>query len=164
MGMIEPMLQEMEQEAKATRRLLDRLPSDKLTWKPHTKSLSLGQLALHIAGIPGRIAEAVQQDTFEPGAQYPQPADRAEILALFEWGLQRASELLGPMDDGQLRSSWSAMVKGKTIMTIPKVAVLRTIAMNHLYHHRGELVVYLRLLNVPVPSVYGPTADENPFV
>jgi uncharacterized damage-inducible protein DinB len=164
MGMIEPMLQEMEQEAKATRRLLDRLPSDKLTWRPHTKSLSLGQLALHIAGIPGRIAEVVQQDTFEPRQQYAEPADRAEILALFEWSLQRASELLGPMDDAKLRSSWSAVVNGKTIMTIPKVAVLRTIAMNHLYHHRGELVVYLRLLNVPVPSVYGPTADENPFV
>ena len=164
MGMIEPMLQEMEQEAKATRRVLERVPADQLTWKPHAKSLSLGQLALHIAGIPGRIAEVVQQDTFEPRTQYPQPADRAEILALFEWGQQRAKELLAPMDDGKLRSPWSAMVNGKTIMTMPKVAVLRTIAMNHLYHHRGELLVYLRLLDVPVPSVYGPTADENPFV
>lgn len=164
MGMIEPMLQEMEQEAKATRRLLERIPEDKLTWKPHPKSLSLGQLAIHIAGIPGRIAEVAQLDVFEPRQQYAEPADRAEILALFDWSLGRARELLPGMDDAKLMSPWSAMVKGKTIMTIPRVAVLRTIAMNHLYHHRGELVVYLRLLDVPVPSVYGPTADENPFV
>ena len=164
MGMIEPMLQEMEQESKATRRVLERVPADKLAWKPHAKSFSLGQLALHIAGIPGRIAEAVQEDTFEPRAAQAEPKDRDEILATFESSLQRARSLLSAMDDAKLMGSWSATVKGKAVMTIPRVAALRTIAMNHLYHHRGELVVYLRLLDVPVPMVYGPTADENPFV
>jgi uncharacterized damage-inducible protein DinB len=157
-------LQEMEQEAKATRRLLDRVPADKLTWKPHAKSFSLGQLSLHIAGLPGRIAEAVQGDSFEPPTKQAEPKDRAEILATFEASLQRANTLLGAMDDANLRGPWNAVVNGRTVLTIPKIAVLRTIAMNHLYHHRGELVVYLRLLNVPVPPVYGPTADENPFV
>jgi uncharacterized damage-inducible protein DinB len=164
MGMIEPMLQEMEQESKATRRLLERLPADQLAWKPHAKSFSLGQLALHIAGIPGRIAEAVQEDTFEPRAVQAEPKDRAEILATFESSLERARSLLSAMDDAMMLRPWSATVKGKAVMTIPRVAALRTIAMNHLYHHRGELVVYLRLLDIPVPMVYGPTADENPFV
>lgn len=164
MGMIEPMLQEMEQESKATRRLLERLPADQLSWKPHAKSFSLGQLALHIAGITGRIAEAVQEDTFEPRAVQAEPKDREEILATFESSLQRARSLLSAMDDAMMLRPWSATVKGKAVMTIPRVAALRTIAMNHLYHHRGELVVYLRLLDVPVPMVYGPTADENPFV
>ncbi len=163
MGLIEPMIAEMEDEAKATRRLMDRLPADKLSWKPHTKSLSLGQLALHIAGIPGRIAEAVQQESFTPRGAYPDPRDKAEVVDTFEAGLQQAAALLRGMDDATLLSPWNLVAGGKTLMTVPRLGVLRRIAMNHLYHHRGELVVYLRLLDVPVPPVYGPTADENPF-
>jgi uncharacterized damage-inducible protein DinB len=117
-----------------------------------------------VAGIPGRITEAVQLDTFEPRAQQAAPKDHAEIMQTFDWSVARAQELLGAMDDAALMRPWSAVAGGKTIMTVPKIGVIRRIMLNHLYHHRGQLVVYLRLLDVPVPSVYGPSADENPFM
>lgn len=164
MGMIDPILMEIEQESKATRRALERVPQDKLGWTPHPKSYTLGQLALHIAGIPGHIAEAVKGDTFEPRAGASQPKDHAEIMEMFEKSLTKAKEIYRGMDDARLMAPWSATVKGQTIMTIPRIAAIRRIALNHLYHHRGQLVVYLRLLDVPVPSVYGPSADENPFM
>ena len=164
MAMIEPILAEIEQESKATRRVLERVPADKLAWTPHPKSYTLGQLALHVAGILGRMAEAVQLDTFEPRGQQAPPKDHAEIMQTFEWGVARSLELFRAMDDAKLMRPWSIVVGGKVIMTVPKIGIIRTIALNHLYHHRGQLVVYLRLLDVPVPSVYGPTADENPFM
>ncbi len=164
MGMIDPILMEIEQESKATRRVLERVPADKLGWTPHQKSYSLGQLAMHVAGISGRIAEAMQGDTFEPRAGATQPKDHAEIMQTFEQGLTRAKEIYRGMDDAKLMGTWSATVKGKTVMTMPRIAAIRTIALNHLYHHRGQLSVYLRLLEVPVPMIYGPSADENPFI
>jgi len=164
MGMIDPILLEIEQESKATRRVLERVPQDKLAWTPHPKSYTLGQLALHIAGIPGHIAEAVNGDTFEPRAGASQPKDHAEIMETYDKGLARAKEIYRGMDDAKLMQMWSSTVKGKPVMTIPRIGAIRTIALNHLYHHRGQLSVYLRMLDVPVPMIYGPSADENPFM
>ena len=163
MGMIDPILMEIEQESKATRRVLERVPADKLGWTPHPKSYTLGQLALHIARIPGAIAEAAKADSFEPPRQQAQPKDHAEIMQTFEQSLARANEIYRDMDDAKLMQPWTATVNGKPVMTIPRIGVIRRIALNHLYHHRGQLAVYLRLLDVPVPVIYGRSADENPF-
>ena len=157
-------LQELEQEAATTRRVLERVPSDKLAWKPHEKSMSLGTLALHVAMAPGYISDwAVQDQTqFTPGAP-PDPNSTAEILSAHDTGLTKAKSNLNAIGDAGLGRMWSMQTPdGKTVMTMPKSALVRSIVMNHVYHHRGQLSVYLRLLNVPVPSIYGPSADEAP--
>jgi len=164
MGMIDPILMEIEQESKATRRVLERIPEDKLGWTPHAKSYTLGQLALHVARIPGAIAEAVQGESFEPRTGQDPPKNHAEIMETFDRGLAKAKEIYRGMDDAKLMQTWTATVKGKPVMAIPRIGAIRTIALNHLYHHRGQLSVYLRLLDVPVPMIYGPSADENPFM
>jgi uncharacterized damage-inducible protein DinB len=121
-------------------------------------------LALHIASLPAGVSAAAAQDTFEaPGFSQAQPKNRQEILDTFSKSLASAKDTLNTMDDARLMSMWSLTRNGKVIMAVPRVAFLRSILMNHNYHHRGQLSVYLRLLDVPVPSIYGPSADENPF-
>jgi uncharacterized damage-inducible protein DinB len=164
MAMIDAMLMELEQEARTTRRHLERVPEDKLSWKPHPKSFSLGQIALHLAQLPGAISTMAAQDVFElPQFQQGEAANRAEILETFERSLSTAREVLGQMDDRTLVGTWTLQDKGRVVMSLPRTALLRNILLNHCCHHRGQLSVYLRLLNVPVPSSYGPTADENPL-
>jgi uncharacterized damage-inducible protein DinB len=164
MNLADTLLMEVDQEAQTTKRVLDRVPADKLAWKPHPKAFSLGQLALHIASVPGAIAAAASQDAFEaPGFQQAQPKDHQEILDTFSRSLGNAKEAVQKMSDSRLAANWSLTRNGKAIMSMPRVAFLRSIMMNHLYHHRGQLSVYLRILDVPVPSIYGPSADENPF-
>jgi uncharacterized damage-inducible protein DinB len=164
MPAIDTILMEMEQEAAATRRLLERVPEDKLTWKPHPKSWSLGQLALHVAGIPGGVSAIAALDVYEaPGFEQQEAASRDQLLQTFEQGLMAAREVLRRMDDERLAATWTLRDKGRTLMAVPRAGIIRTILLNHYYHHRGQLTVYLRLLNVPIPSVYGPSADENPF-
>lgn len=165
MGMIDAVLMEMEQEAQATRRLLERVPEGKLSWKPHPKSFSLGQIALHVAQLPGAISTMAAQEVFElPQFQQKEAENRAEILQTFERSLSTAREVLSQMDDQRLMGTWTLQNQGQALMSMPRAALLRTIMLNHFYHHRGQLCVYLRLLNVPLPSIYGPTADENPFL
>jgi len=157
-------LQELEQEAATTRRVLERVPTDKLGWKPHEKSMSLGTLALHVAMVPGFITDWATQDAtkFAPGGP-PDPKSTAEILSAHDAGLAKAKSNLNTVGDAGLGKTWTMQTPdGNTVLTMPKGALVRTIAMNHLYHHRGQLSVYLRLLNVPVPSIYGPSADEGP--
>jgi len=164
MRLADSILMEMDQEAQTTKRVLDRVPGDKLTWIPHVKSFSLGQLALHIASVPASVTAAAVPDTFEaPGFSQGQPKNRQEVLDTFSQSLASAKETLAKMDDARLVSMWSLTRNGRTLMSIPRIAFLRSILMNHLYHHRGQLSVYLRMLEVPVPSIYGPSADENPF-
>lgn len=164
MAMIDAMLAEMEEEAQGTRRLLERVPEDKLGWKPHPKSFSLGQLALHVAQLPGGIAELASVDEFQvPEFAQKEPRSRAELLEAFEDSLARARAALGTMGDQRLQESWTLKDGEQVLMTVPRAALLRSLMLNHYYHHRGQLTVYLRLLDVPLPSVYGPTADENPF-
>jgi uncharacterized damage-inducible protein DinB len=150
---------------QATRRLLDRLPEDKLGWKPHEKSMTLGQLAMHVATIPGAIASVLRADSFDVSVNLmPPPAgSRAEAIEASEKSLADAAEILGGFDDASLATMWTAKKGGRTAMTVPRSAMIRFVMMNHLVHHRGQLSVYLRLLDVPVPSRYGPSADEDPW-
>ena len=164
--MFEPIVNEFRQEAATTKRVFERIPEDKLSWKPHQKSMSLGQLAFHIASVPGRIAQSLQQNQFEApanGFDPPQPKSVKEIQDAFEQSCKTAEEWLHGMSEQSARENWSLIVRGKQVFNQPRINVVRSIMMNHCYHHRGQLSVYLRLLDVPVPSVYGPSADENPF-
>jgi uncharacterized damage-inducible protein DinB len=164
MSIINALIQELEQEAQTTRRVLERVPGDKLGWKPHPKSMSLGQLALHVATTPGGVAEISQQSPFpRPEFNQPSATSASELVPTLEQSVARAKEILRGMDDGSLQKMWRVVDGDREIMAIPVGAVLRTIMLNHWYHHRGQLSVYLRELNVPVPSIYGPSADENPF-
>ena len=164
MSAIELLLQELEQEAQTTRRVLERVPNDRLSWKPHDRSMSLGQLALHIASVPGAIAEISQISPFPvPKFEQPSAQSAAELVPALEQSLEKARTILRRLDDADLAKVWRVMDGDREVMAIPVGAVLRTIMLNHWYHHRGQLSVYLRELNVPVPSIYGPSADENPF-
>ncbi len=143
---------------------MDRIPEDKLAWKPHPKSYSLGQLALHIASVPGRVAAAAVPDSMEaPNFSEPEPKSRQEVLDTFSKGLENAKDTLKKMEYARLTSMWRLTKNGKVLMSVPRIGFIRSILMNHNYHHRGQLSVYLRMLDVPVPSIYGPSADENPF-
>ena len=163
----EPMLNEFREETNITRRILDRVPADKLTWKPHPKSMTLGQLAIHIAVVPGRLAAlATQNDSFDVAqANFlpDQPKDMKEIQSAFEESVKQAEGCLGCLTDEAARGTWRLLAKGKEVFSQPRVNVLRSIMLNHWYHHRGQLSVYLRLLDVPVPVIYGRSADESPF-
>jgi uncharacterized damage-inducible protein DinB len=161
---IADLLQEFEMEAATTRRVLERVPTDKLEWAPHQKSMTLGRLAIHVASAPGFISAWPIHDQFEfTGDPTPLPASTAEILATHDQGVATVKQNLHKIGDAGLGKMWTATAGGKTLMTLPKAAALRVLLMNHTYHHRGQLSVYLRLLNVPVPAIYGPSADENPF-
>jgi len=161
------MLMEFENEAGTTRRVLERVPTDKLTWKPHPKSMSLGTLALHVASSPAFIAEWAIQDKIEMSGEMdgaPEAKTTSEILAAHDEGVKKTKAALTTIGDAGMMKDWKLTTKdGATIFGMPKVALVRTIVLNHTYHHRGQLSVYLRLLDVPVPSIYGPSADENPF-
>ena len=161
---IAELIQEFESEAKTTRRVLERVPSDKLTWTPHVKSMSLGRLAMHLASAPAAISAWPIPDQFEfTGDKTPLPTSTDQIVAAHDAGVAQVKSNLEKIGDGGLETSWSGISGGKTLMTMPKAALLRALLMNHTYHHRGQLSVYLRLLDVPVPPIYGPSADENPF-
>ena len=165
MKMIDVLLAEMDQEAQSTARVLERVPQAQLSWRPHAKSFSLGQLALHVATIPGNVAELASHDTIPEPPKFIQAeaATSAELVPALRASLAKARQVLGDMEDAQLMETWRLMSGGKEIMAMPRAAVIRMIMLNHWYHHRGQLLVYLRMHNVPLPSVYGPTADENPF-
>jgi len=165
MKMIDVLLAEMDQEAQSTARVLERVPQSQLSWRPHAKSMSLGQLALHVATIPGNVAQLASHATIPepPAFIQAEAATAAELVPALKASLAKAREVLGGMDDAKLMETWRLMSGGKELMALPRAAVIRMIMLNHWYHHRGQLLVYLRMHNVPLPSVYGPTADENPF-
>ena len=165
MPLIDALLQELEQEAQTTRRVLERVPNDRLSWRPHAKARTLGELALHIAMVPGAVAElSLKSPAQAPefGAD-PTPASASELLQTLDRSIAQAKKALGGMDDGTATATWRLMRDGRELFAIPRVAFLRTVMLNHWYHHRGQLSVYLKELNVPIPSIYGPSADENPF-
>jgi uncharacterized damage-inducible protein DinB len=165
MGLSNAFTQEIDQEGKTTRRVLERVPSDRLAWRPHAKSMSLGELALHTAQVPGVIASWALEDTMNlSGAPKQLQAESIDqVLKAHDASVTKAKEVLGTLGDAGLQRSWQAMAGGATLMAMPKVALFRSVVLNHWYHHRGQLSVYLRLLDVAVPSIYGPSADENPF-
>ena len=161
---VDALLLELEQEAKTTRRVLERVPGDKLSWKPHDKSMSLGQLALHVATTPGTVAEICQISPFPaPDFTHEPATSAAELVPALEKSVARAREILSSMDDADLGKMWRVTAGGQEVMAMPVGAVLRSIMLNHWYHHRGQLSVYLRQCGALVPSIYGPSADENPF-
>jgi uncharacterized damage-inducible protein DinB len=164
--LIEPMLREFQEEAAITKRVLERVPADKLGWKPHAKSMSLGQLAFHVAGVPGGLAKITAADSFDvTQANFvaPQPGSVAEILGAHEQSVREAEAYLAGMTDQKALGNWKLQRAGTELFTRPRIEVLRSIMLNHWYHHRGQLSVYLRLLDVPVPVIYGRSADEDPF-
>jgi uncharacterized damage-inducible protein DinB len=163
---LEPILAEFREESATTRRCLERVPADKLAWKPAEKSLSLGQLALHIAKLPGSFAAILPPATFEPppdGFIFVEPKDVAEILSTFDQGVIAAREYLSQLTDAALHADWTVTSQGKPLITQPRAKAIRMWVLNHSVHHRGQLTVYLRELGVPIPAIYGPSADENPF-
>ena len=163
---LEPLIVEMDQEAAATRRMLERVPVEKLGWKPHDKSMSLGQLALHVAGVPGSVAAMLSGEGMDvSGAKFdpPSPASAEEILSKHDESLNAAKDILAGWDEKKASAIWR-LTKGDTeLMAVPRLVMARTLVLNHWYHHRGQLSVYLRMLDVPLPVTYGRTADENPF-
>ena len=166
MAIIDGLLAELEQESDATRRVLERVPQAHLSWRPHPKSMSLGQLALHVATVPGNVAELASVDTKPAPSMFVQPeaATAAELLPALTASVAKARHHLGGFDDEAMGATWRLMSGDRELLAMPRAAFARAIMLNHWYHHRGQLLVYLRLLDVPVPSVYGPSADENPFV
>ena len=164
MSMIQGLIQELEQEAQTTRRVLERVPDDRLDWKPHVKSMSLGQLALHVATTPGGVAAMSQQSPFAvPEFTQASAKSASELVPALDQSVAQAREILRTLDDEALGKIWRLMDGDREIMALPVGALLRSIMLNHWYHHRGQLSVYLRQVGVPVPSIYGPSADENPF-
>ena len=166
MKLSESLLPEFDREMANTRKVLERVPEDKLTWKPHAKSFSMGALATHVAMIPGWGVFRLAQDSFDlaaPGAQQPPPpaGSRKELLELFDRNVAAYRAALVAADDARLFAPWSLVKGSQTIFTMPRLAVLRSIVMNHSIHHRAQLGVYLRLNDVPVPAIYGPSADEG---
>ena len=165
MTVIHGLLAELEHEAETTRRVLERIPEAHLSWRPHPKSMSLGQLALHVATVPGNVAELAARDTVPdpPAFVQPEAATTSELVPSLTESIAKAKRALGGFDDAKMGEMWRLESGGREIMAMPRAAFVRAIMLNHWYHHRGQLLVYLRLLNQSVPSVYGPTADENPF-
>ena len=164
MAMTQAFIDELQREGATTRRVLERVPQDKLSWKPHAKSWSLGELALHIAQVPGAIADLITPATREVvNFTQPEAKTSGEILKALDDSLASATAKLSGWSDGDLMTEWKMTAGPKTIMALPRIAMVRAIMLNHWYHHRGQLSVYLRLLDIAVPSIYGPSADENPF-
>ncbi|MGH9197627.1 MAG: DinB family protein, partial [Acidimicrobiia bacterium] len=165
MSLVDPFIAELEQEAAVTKRVLERVPTDRLGWKPHPKSMSLGELALHVATTPGGVAEIIRTNEREMPdfRQRPSPGSTDEVLSALAESIGKAKEILSSFDDDSVKTTWRLTAGGREILATPRIGVIRSILLNHWYHHRGQLSVYLRLLDVPVPSIYGPSADENPF-
>jgi uncharacterized damage-inducible protein DinB len=160
-------LPEFDQEMKSTRATLERIPEDKLAWKPHEKSMPLGRLAGHLAELAGWGAVTINQDSLDfmpPGGQPFQPTiatSQKQVLEIFDKNRDEARRAIAGASDEHMMKNWSLLRAGQTLMTMPRVAVLRSFCLNHVIHHRAQLGVYLRLNNIPVPSIYGPSADEG---
>jgi uncharacterized damage-inducible protein DinB len=160
----EAMLREFEVQAPVTRRFLERLPEDKLGWKPHERSMSAGQLAHHIAAVPGGIIRFVQNNPAEApeSFHFPQPASREEILKAFDESITAVRSLLPKFDDAAMKETWRMIAGGREVLKQPRAECLRDLMLSHWYQHRGQFSVYLRMLDVAVPASWGPSGDEPP--
>ena len=167
MALSEALLPEFDLEMANTRKSLERVPDDKFEWKPHTKSMTVRQLTTHLALFPSWMIDTMEKESFDyapiGGAAYKPPVmnSRKELLEIFDRDVAKAREALKGASDAQLMAMWSLLAGGKTIFSMPRIAVLRGMVMNHMIHHRAQLGVYLRLNDVPVPAIYGPSADEQ---
>lgn len=164
MSIAQSLIAEFEAQAPVTRRFLERLPEDKLTWKPHERSMSAGQLAMHLARVPGGVVQAAQQNSM-PAPDFnniPQPSSLREVLSTFDESIATVRKILPQFDDAKMQETWRLVQGDKELMAMPRADFVRNIMLNHWYQHRGQFSVYLRLLNVAVPSSWGPSADELP--
>jgi uncharacterized damage-inducible protein DinB len=162
---VDGLLQELEQEAETTRRVLERVPNNQLGWRPHEKARTLGELAMHVATVPGNIAELASRSPVQvQNTPEVSPGSAAELVPALEQSVAKAKRMLGGMDDATLHATWTLMHGDREILAMPRAAFLRSVMLNHWYHHRGQLSTYLRTLGQPIPSIYGPSADENPFM
>lgn len=166
MTIIESFLAELEHEAATTRRLLERVPEQKMDWRPHEKSMTLSRLSGHIAEIPDWSRSVLADDVFdveradEKGYVAQQPTTRAELLEIFDRSVANFRAAAEGVDDARMGKRWK-MVKGDhTVLDMPRTVAVRSFILNHMIHHRGQLAVFLRLLDVPLPQIYGPTADD----
>lgn len=167
MSISHAMLAELEQEAVSIRKVLERVPDGKADYKPHEKSMPMGRLAGHLAELAGWGVSTLVGDSFDfrpvdgPAFQPLAVRNGAEAVAAFDRGLAAMKEHLAKASDEHLMGNWSLLSGGHTIFTMPRVACLRSFVMNHMVHHRAQLALYLRMLDIPVPSMYGPSADEG---
>jgi uncharacterized damage-inducible protein DinB len=163
MALKDGLIAEYDHEVATTRRLIERVPDDRLAWKPHAKSMSIGGLAQHIANLPNWGTMILEQQTFDLAdapPNLPEPSSRAAVLALFEKSTAGTRKQLD-RSDAELMAFWTLRRDGHEMFTMPRVAAFRSFVLNHLIHHRGQLSVYLRLNDIPVPPIYGPSADEG---
>lgn len=167
MSLKDALLPEFDHEMASTRKMLERVPEDKMTWKPHPKSGALGWLATHVANLPHWAVMTIEKDSLDlaPEGEQMKPAPPAEsrqaLLEAFDGNVKAARAAIEGASDERLLAPWSLLVTGKTVFTMPRMAVLRGMVMNHMIHHRAQLGVYLRLNDIPVPALYGPSADED---
>ena len=167
MAIKDGLLPEFDQEMANTRKTLERFPEDKSAWKPHEKSMTMGRLAGHIAELPSLVVPALTMESLDfapPGGPPTKPnvaTSRTDLLALFDKNVAAARAAIAGISDESLMKPWTLLAGGKTIFTLPRVAVIRSMFMNHVIHHRAQLGVYLRLNDIAVPSIYGPSADEG---
>jgi uncharacterized damage-inducible protein DinB len=164
MALADLLIAEIEREGKSTSRILERVPPDKLEWRPHAKSMSLGELAWHIATLPANAVTGLREGKRDVSRARPGPRQGVDMVGEFQRNLGELKNALGAISDEVLLGERFAFVRGEQVLTsFPKAAFIRTVLMNHSIHHRGQLTVYLRLLDVPVPAMYGTSADENAF-
>jgi uncharacterized damage-inducible protein DinB len=165
MPLTDALLPEFDHEMTTTRKLLECVPEDRFDWKPHARSMSLGDLATHLANLASWGRTTLEQSELDVAATPPAPAmtSRRQLLATFDENVAATRAALAGRSDAELMVPWALKREGKTIFSMPKAAVWRSFVLNHLIHHRGQLSVYLRLQDVPLPSIYGPSADEGAF-
>ncbi|HEY5617490.1 MAG TPA: DinB family protein [Vicinamibacterales bacterium] len=163
MAIVDALLPEFDHEMTRTRKVLERVPEERFDWKPHQKSFSLGALAMHVATLPTWGTETLTRSEIDVGNN-PAPAatpSKSDLLAAFDRNVAQARAALAGRTDAELTAMWSLKRNGKVVFSMPKTTVLRSLVLSHLIHHRAQLTVYLRLLDVPVPAMYGPSADES---
>ena len=164
MSIAQSLLAEFEIQAPITRKFIERLPEDKYTWKPHEKSMTAGQLAYHLASVPGNVVNFSQSNPAQAPdfGNFPQASNRQELLKTFEESVATVREVLAKSDDASMKETWRLVAGDREVLAQPRGLFLRNVMLSHWYQHRGQFSVYLRILNIPVPASWGPSADEQP--